>query len=114
MDTKLVGIIAAIGALAPIASANATVADAEKVMNPSSFSELLDPISNAAAILKVADQQPKPDAEPTMQLAQWHHHHHHDWYWYHHHHHHHYNWFWHHHHHHHHYYHHHHHHHHYW
>jgi len=56
-----------------------------------SFSELLDPIPNAANILKAESEQ-APDegaAESPMLLAQYYHHHHHHHHYYHHHHHHH-------------------------
>jgi hypothetical protein len=100
MDKKVAGLIAAIGALAPMGAAQAATPanEVEQVMQARSFSELLQPIPNAAAVLKTIDEaQADPTAE--MQVAQYHHHHHHHYY----HHHHHHNWWWHHHHHHHHY-----------
>jgi len=80
-------------------------------LNARSYSELLQPIPNAIALLMTADSvngtPGKTESEPDVQLAQYyyHHHHHHHYrryhhhHWYHHHHHH-----WYHHHHHHHYY----------
>jgi hypothetical protein len=93
MDKKLAGVIAAIGALAPMGAAQAAApaSEVEQVMQARSFSELLQPIPNAAAVLKVVDEtQADPSAE--MQVAQYysHHHHHHHYYYRHHHHHHHY------------------------
>jgi hypothetical protein len=99
------------GAMDPAAAK--IVAD---VLSPTSYAELLQPIPNAVALLKTADemeaaarasQAGEPGAQ--TQLAQYwyhhHHHHHHNNYWrrryYHHHHHHHHHWRYHHHHHHH-------------
>ncbi len=115
MDKAIVSIIAAVGALAPAAVAEAAVTPDEvsQAMNPRSFSELLGSIPNASAILRAVDEHrssaSKDDAatkEDGVQLA-WHdhhHHHHHHWWYHHHHHHHHHHWYYHHHHHHHHYY----------
>jgi hypothetical protein len=112
MDKKIVGLIAAVSGLGTIgaAQANTPAVDVDRVMNAQSFSELLEPIANAAAILK-ADDEGRAAAPDTsnIQVAQWHHHHHHHYYHHHHHHHyyhhhHHHNWWWWHHHHHHHWY----------
>jgi len=101
MDKKIVGILAAIGSIAPVAAGQAAVTPAEvdRVMNASSFAELLQSVPNAPAILKAADEQRGETSQGgEVQVAQWHHHHHH--HWHHHHHHHHHDWGWHHHHHH--------------
>ena len=57
MDKTLTGVLATIGALVPLAGAQAAVtqADVEKAMHAESFAELLKPVPNAAAILKLAD-----------------------------------------------------------
>jgi hypothetical protein len=96
MDKKIAGLIAAVSVLGPLgaAQAQASTAEVDQVMTASSFQELLQPIPNAAAILKVVDDaQVNPAAAGDMQVAQHHHHHHHH-HWYprrhHHHHHHHY------------------------
>lgn len=120
MDKTLMGMVAAIGAAAPLAGAHAAVSydEASRALQVNSVAELLDPVPNSAAILHTLDAAASQQAaapEKNVELAQffYHHHHHHNWYhhhhhqWYHHHHHHH----WYHHHHHHHYYYHHHHHH---
>ena len=98
MDKTLTGVLATIGALVPLAGAQAAVtqADVEKAMHAESFAELLKPVPNAAAILKLADADRAANgaenaaAKPKgVQLA-WHHHHHHhhhNWAWHHHHHH---------------------------
>jgi hypothetical protein len=44
-------------------------------LQANSYAELLEPIPNAAAVLKVVDEQAPADA--NIQLAQYHHHHHH-------------------------------------
>jgi hypothetical protein len=109
MDKKLVGLIAGVSGLGTlgVAQASTPAVNVEEVMKAQSFSELLDPVPNAAAVLKAADESRTAVPQSGNALrAQWHHHHHHNWWWRrrffeHHHHHHH---FYHHHHHHHHYY----------
>ena len=101
MDKTIVGILAAIGSMAPIAAAQAAVtpAEADRAMNAGSFAELLRSVPNASAILKAADEQkPTTTQGDEVQVAQWHHHHHHHHYYHHHHHHHHYHYHHHHHH----------------
>jgi hypothetical protein len=99
MDKTIASMIAVIGALAPLGAAQAATpsSEVEQAMQARSFSELLQPIPNAASVLKavnerVADESPT-DSQPCVQVAQYHHHHHnhhHHWRrWYHHHHHHH-------------------------
>jgi len=79
MDKKIFGVLAAIGSVAPLAAAHAAVTPAEagQVMKADSFAELLRPIPNAAAILKVVDEQAPAPSGDAVQLAQFHHHHHH-------------------------------------
>ena len=95
MDKTLVGIIAAIGAVAAVAPAQAEISSSElsRAMEASSYAELIRPIPNAVALLRVADDQQPVSEEAGVQLAQFHHHHHHHHHYrrhYHHHHHHHY------------------------
>jgi hypothetical protein len=86
-----------------------------EVLSPTSYAELLQPIPNAVALLKTANEleaaartSKAGESGAQTQLAQyWPHHHHHNNYWrrryyHHHHHHHHHHWRYHHHHHHHH------------
>jgi hypothetical protein len=101
MDKTVIGLVAAMGAAAPLAGAQAAVMpshDAAAALSVASVAELLDPVPNAAAILAALDADNKPaeaaghDAK-GQQLA-WHHHHHwhhHHW-WHHHHHWHHHHW----------------------
>ena len=104
MDKSLIGLVAAIGAAAPLAGAEAAVVsseDAARTLHAATIAELLDPIPNAAAKLAALDaaQTSSAATNPTkgVQVVQWHHHHHHYYrhhhhhhYYYHHHHHHHY------------------------
>ena len=105
MESRVIGLVAAIGAAAPLASAQAAVApeEATNALRVSSVAELLDATPNAAAILAALDAERKSGAavaDKGVEMAQWHHHHHHHHWYYHHHHHHHHDWYWHHHHHH--------------
>jgi hypothetical protein len=102
MDKTIAGVLAAVGSLVPLGAAQAAVTPAEvdRAMSAGSFSDLLQSVPNAAAILKAADQQRATVTGNAMRVAYHHHHHHHHHWWYHHHHHHH--WWWYHHHHHHH------------
>jgi hypothetical protein len=120
MDKKTAGLVGAISALTPL---TATAAPAAKtladVMAPKSYAELLQPIPNAAALLKeAAAAEPEARVEQAQYYGnpyynpnynyyyaprpRYHHHHHHG-YWggggwgrpyYHHHHHHHHNYNW--------------------
>ncbi len=104
MEKTVMGLVAAIGAVAPLAGAHASVVstqEATRALQVSSITELLEPVANSAAILAALDAAPRTETAPQAkgpQVAQWHHHHH----WYHHHHHHyyHHNYYYHHHHHH--------------
>jgi len=99
MDKKILGILAAIGSIAPIAAAQAAVTPdgVDRAMNAGSFAELLQSVPNAPAILKAADElrATTPDGATRVAWHHHHHHHHHHWgyyhhhHWYHHHHHHH-------------------------
>lgn len=118
MDKKIAGLVGAISALAPMGAMGPAAAKiVADVLSPTSYAELLQPIPNAVALLKTADEmeaaaRASKAGEPgaQTQLAQYwyhhHHHHHHNNYWrrryyHHHHHHHHHHWRYHHHHHHH-------------
>ncbi len=98
MDKKTAGIVGAISALAPLAATAAVEAKTiDDIMTPRSYAELLQPIPNAAALLKEMATKPAP-AEPPVQTAQyydpysggyaygqprrrWYHHHHHHHHW---------------------------------
>ena len=96
MDKTVMGLVAAIGATIPFASAQAAVVssdDAASVLRVASVADLLEPVPNSAAILAALDSERKPAPAPAvaevkgLKVAQWHHHHHHH-HWHHHHHHH--------------------------
>lgn len=109
MDKKIVGLLGAVAGLALTGSAQAAISPApspSEALRASTYSDLLAPIPNAAALLKADDdaraQQPNPEPADDVQVAQFyrpfyhhhhHHHHHHGYYGYyrsyHHHHHHH-------------------------
>lgn len=80
MDKKIFGVIAAISGLGTLGAAQAAPApvDVNQAMNAQSFSELLEPIPNATALL-IADDESRAKAPEAakVQLAQDHHHHHH-------------------------------------
>jgi hypothetical protein len=106
MEKTLMGLVAAIGAAAPLAGAHAAVVsndEANRALQVTSVAELLEPVANPMAVLAALNSQPRSQSAPhenNVQLAWHHHHHHHHHHWYHHHHHHH-HWYHHHHHHHH-------------
>ncbi len=101
MDKRIISLVGALSAFAipeAVQAMPATTANANDVLRVQSYAELLDPIPNAAALLRAADAAPQPESG-SVQLAQYggdyyhhHHHHHHHHYryrYYHHHHHHH-------------------------
>ena len=97
MERKIAGVLGAVAALGALNAAQAapTPAPAE-ALSANSFAELLEPIPNAASVLKTVDESPAaPSMQENVQLAQFyyhhhhHHHHHHFWRRYRHHHHHH-------------------------
>jgi hypothetical protein len=99
VDQKIFGIV---GAVAGLASLDATQSAATAAPNPQAFSnaksyaELLDPIPNALALLRATDaaaQTQNASEVSGVELAQYHHHHHHHRYFRHHHHHHHHHYY---------------------
>ncbi len=100
MSKKTAGLVGAISALPLSAVAPAAHAHTlDELMTPRSYTELLQPIPNAAALLGEARAGEKSALEPRIQTAQyywapyggyyypyyyypyrrWHHHHHHHW-----------------------------------
>jgi hypothetical protein len=76
MDKKIAGLLGAAAAITTVTGAQA--APAQPLTAPASYRELLEPIPNAAAVLKADDaarEQMTPDAK--LERVQWHHHHHH-------------------------------------
>jgi hypothetical protein len=77
MEKKIAGVLGAVAALGTLAAAQAAPTD---VLRANSYTELLNPIPNAAAQLKALDEREasQPAAqEKNLQLAYHHHHHHH-------------------------------------
>ncbi|HLX18141.1 MAG TPA: hypothetical protein VKS24_23370 [Bradyrhizobium sp.] len=79
MEKKIAGLLGAVATLGAFGAAQAAPAPAPgDVMRANSFAELLEPIPNAAALLKAVDEsQPRPSADDNVRLAQYYHHHHH-------------------------------------
>jgi len=75
MDGKI-GTLAGLAALVAAPALASVPADTPAVPVASSYSELLDPIPNAAERLLLADAQEQAQA-PRLIAAQFHHHHHH-------------------------------------
>jgi hypothetical protein len=105
VDKTIMGLLGGASALALLgggqASAAASVDEAKGLPPARSFAELLDPIPNAANVLRVEYERAATDAsadERPLVVAQYHHHHHHHHHHhYRHHHHHHHHYWWHHH-----------------
>jgi hypothetical protein len=81
MDKRLAGLLGAaatLGTLGTAQAASGPATEPSEVLQAGSYADLLQPIPNAAATLKVIDEgTPMASAEPKVQLAQMHHHHHH-------------------------------------
>jgi hypothetical protein len=90
------GLLGGASALALLGGGQASAApigDGNGLAPARSFAELLDPIPDAANVLRAEDERAAADAvigERPMVVAQYHHHHHHHYYHHHHHYHHHY------------------------
>src|SRR6476659_7628287 len=78
MDKKIVGLVGAISGLMSLSTAQATAVPPTETALPSahSFGELLDPIPNAAALLRIADAAGR-HTNPNVKLVHDNHHHHH-------------------------------------
>jgi hypothetical protein len=81
MEKKIVGLLGAMATLGAFNGAEAAPAPPPAptdVLRANSFADLLEPIPNAAALLKAVDEsRPAPSADENVQLAQFYHHHHH-------------------------------------
>jgi hypothetical protein len=76
MDKKIAGLLGAVGALASLDTAQATIAtDSTTMLKAQSYADLLNSIPNAAAILKAADEAGDTSGVQVAENA--HHHHHH-------------------------------------
>ena len=99
MEKTIAGLIGAVAVLGTLDAAAAAPMAASPVpsLQASSFTELLEPIPNAADVLRIVDSQTPTGVEEgrLVQVGYHHHHHHHHHHWrrhrhHHHHHHHHY------------------------
>jgi hypothetical protein len=99
MENKIAGLLGAIAALGTLGAAQASPApthNPSEALTANSYADLLEPIPNAAKILRALDEAPPKAAEDSADAnvkVAWrhhhhHHHHHHHGYWRHHHHHH--------------------------
>jgi hypothetical protein len=79
MEKKIAGLLGAMAALGTMNAAQAAPSpDPTEVLRANSYAELLQPIPNAAAILRAVDEaRPAPSADANVQVAQYYHHHHH-------------------------------------
>ena len=80
MDKKLAGLLGAVGAFAAAASAQAATAGApgiEEAMRADTYADLLKPIPNATALLRVSDAAAAEAPARLMHVQYYHHHHHH-------------------------------------
>jgi hypothetical protein len=78
MDKKIAGLLGAVGALASLDTAQATIpTDSTTMLKAQSYADLLNPIPNAAAILKAADEAGDTSGVRVAENAHHHHHHHH-------------------------------------
>jgi hypothetical protein len=81
MEKKIAGLLGAMATLGVFNAAQAAPTPSPAptdVLKANSFADLLEPIPNAATLLKAVDESgPVSSAEENVQLAQYHHHHHH-------------------------------------
>ena len=79
MEKKIAGLLGAMAALGALNSAQAAPTPAPSdVLKANTFAELLEPIPNAAELLRAVDEsRPTKSADGNVQLAQYYHHHHH-------------------------------------
>jgi hypothetical protein len=76
MDKKIAGLL---GAAAALTTMGGTQAAAERIVEPTApttYSDLLEPIPNAVALLR-ADDAKRAEQPPRERTAQYYHHHHH-------------------------------------
>jgi hypothetical protein len=89
MEKKIAGLLGAMATLGALNGAEAAPAPSPAptdILRANSFADLLEPIPNAAALLRAVDEsRPAQTADENVQLAQFyyhhhhHHHHHHAW-----------------------------------
>jgi hypothetical protein len=81
MEKKIAGLLGAMATLGAFNGAEAAPTPSPAptdVLRANSFADLLEPIPNAAALLRAVDEsRPNSSADDNVQLAQFYHHHHH-------------------------------------
>jgi hypothetical protein len=79
MEKKIAGLLGAVAALSTLTTAQAAPASPLPTdpLQANSYADLLQPIPNAAEVLKVVDERAPASEEANVQLARYHHHHHH-------------------------------------
>ena len=81
MEKKIAGLLGAVATLGAMNASQAAPMQAptpNEILKANSFAELLEPIPNAAALLKIVDESaPNPSTEAHVQPAQFYYHHHH-------------------------------------
>ena len=80
MDKKIAGLIGAAVALTALdaTTASARTPDPAAALKTSSYSELLDPVSDAASVLQALDDHAARNPQVAQFYYQDHHHHHHN------------------------------------
>jgi hypothetical protein len=79
MEKRIAGLLGAVATLGAFNAAQAApTPNPTDVLRANSYADLLEPIPNAASLLKAVDEsKPVPSANENVQLAQFYHHHHH-------------------------------------
>jgi len=81
MEKKIAGLLGAVATLGALNAAQAAPIEnpaPAEILNASSFTDLLEPIPNAVALLQVVDEAgPISSADENIQQVQFYHHHHH-------------------------------------
>lgn len=81
MEKKIAGLLGAVATLGAFNAAQAAPTPSpapSDMLRANSFADLLQPIPNAAALLRAVDESgPSSSADENIQLAQFYHHHHH-------------------------------------
>jgi hypothetical protein len=81
MEKRIAGLLGAVATLGAFNAAQAAPTPSPPptdVLRANSYAELLEPIPNAASLLKAVDEsKPVLSADENVQLAQFYHHHHH-------------------------------------
>ena len=77
MDKKIAGLLGAVATLGTFSASEAASTSPTDVLRASSYADLLEPIPNAVALLRIVDETTPAQASENVQLAQFYHHHHH-------------------------------------